>query len=77
MIEAREVSGVIKKVAATSRGEIAVVRCSDGTYGLVWDGLLVESLDWNSDRFDECVTFVEHLAASMGETAQTAACIGA
>jgi hypothetical protein len=65
ILPSRDILRVVKTIALTPRGEIGVVRCTDGTYGLLWDGRLVESLDWNSDRMDECVTFVERLAASL------------
>jgi len=77
MIADREVSGVVKKVATTGRGALAVVRCTDGTYGLLWDGRLVESLDWNSDRFNDCLTFVERLAASLEPLTPSPVCADA
>jgi hypothetical protein len=65
MNDAREISSVVKQVAYTARGEVAVVRCTDGSYGMMWDGRLIESLDWASDRFNDCLTFVERLAGSL------------
>ena len=72
MNDAREISCVVKLVASTARGEVAVVRCTDGSYGMMWDGRLIESLDWASDRFNDCLIFVERLADSLNLAASSA-----
>jgi hypothetical protein len=64
-ISERYISKIIRSIVTALGCEIAMVRCSDGSYGIVWDGRLVESLDWNSDRYAECESFIESLAASM------------
>jgi hypothetical protein len=64
--ESRDVANVVRVVECSSGELLAIARCTDGTYGILLSGRLIESLDWNSNRFHECLSLVEHLATIRG-----------
>jgi len=60
--ETRTIKEVVKSVRDQGGEEIAIVRCSDGTYGVARDGKLIETLRWDPSHLDQCHEFFERFA---------------
>ena len=60
--DTRTIKEVVKTVRDPGGEEIAIVRCSDGTYGVARDGKLIEMLRWDPSHLDQCVEFFERFA---------------
>jgi hypothetical protein len=60
--DSRTIKEVVKSVRDPGGEEIAIVRCSDGTYGVARDGKLIEPLRWEPAHLDQCVEFFERFA---------------
>ena len=58
----RTIEEVVRQVRGPGGEQIAVVRCDDGSYGVMHGGSLIETLRWDAGHLDQCIEFFEHFA---------------
>jgi hypothetical protein len=65
----RDVREVLKVVPTPSGESLAAVLCEDGTYAIMRDGSMLESVKWEAHERERCLAFLEHFArTTAGET---------
>jgi hypothetical protein len=62
----RAVREVVKVVPTPSGESLAAVLCEDGTYAILRDGDMIESVKWEAHERERCLQFLEHFARTSG-----------
>jgi hypothetical protein len=58
----RMITDVVRRMRQGDGEDIAVVLCSDGTYGISRNGSLLGGLKWTMHELDECISFAERFS---------------
>ena len=66
MSHARAIRQQVAEFLGRSEERVAVVLCADGKYGVTLNGVLIDSLQWNPEQFEQCVEFCRNFARTSG-----------